>query len=260
MEYEHYENGVPSWVDMGSADVDKAKAFYSGLFGWDCPEGDPEAGGYSVCTLRGKTVAGLSPSMDPNMPTVWMTYVNVDSVDDTLAKVEANGGTVFMPGMDVMEAGRMAIFADSIGAVIGIWEPKQHLGAQLVNEPGTLCWNELISTDLGASKAFYNAVFGWGSEDQGPPGGPPAYTEWKLSGNSIGGMLAKQPEMPAEMPPNWGVYFAVADTDATVELAQKLGATVFMGPTDIEPGRFAVLADPVGAMFNVLALKERIPE
>ncbi len=256
MEMEHYENGVPSWVDMGNADIAKAKEFYSGLFGWDCPEGDPEAGGYSVCTLRGKSVAGLSPMAPPGAPPAWMTYVNVDSVDDTLVKVEANGGTVFMPGMDVMDSGRMAVFADSIGAVIGLWQPEEHLGAQLVNEPGTLCWNELISTDLEASKSFYNAVFGWGSEDQGPPGGPPAYTEWKLSGNSIGGMLAKSPEMPAEMPPNWGVYFAVADTDATVELAQKLGASLFMGPTDIEPGRFAVLADPLGAVFNVLALKE----
>jgi uncharacterized protein len=260
VEFERYENGVPSWVDMSSSDVEKAKEFYSGLFGWDCPDGDPEAGGYSVCTLRGRTVAGLSPTFDPNMPTVWMTYVNVDSVDDTLAKVEANGGTVFMPATDVMDAGRMAIFADSIGAVVGLWQPGNHIGAELANEPGTLCWNELISTDLDASKSFYSAVFGWGAEDQGPPGGPPAYTEWKLGGKSIGGMLPKQAEMPAEMPPNWGVYFAVADTDASVELAQKLGATVFMGPTDIEPGRFAVLSDPGGAVFNVLALKEELTQ
>ena len=98
-------------------------------------------------------------------------------------------------------------------------------------------------------------MFGWGAEDQGPPGGPPAYTEWKLSGRSIGGMMLKTPEMPAEMPPNWGVYFAVADTDATVAKAQELGGSVFMGPTDIEPGRFAVLADNIGAVFNVLRLK-----
>jgi uncharacterized protein len=256
MEFERYENGVPSWVDMGSSDVDKAKEFYSGLFGWDCPEGDPEAGGYSVCTLKGKSVAGLSPSFDPNMPTVWMTYVNVDSVDDTLAKVEANGGTVFMPGTDVMGAGRMAIFADSIGAVIGLWEPKEHIGAQLVNEPGTLCWNELVSPDLEASKTFYGAVFGWGAVNQGAPGEPPAYVEWQLGGKSVGGLLPKPAEMPAEVPPYWGVYFSVADTDASVELAQKLGATSHAPPMDIEPGRMAILTDPVGAMFQVIALKE----
>jgi predicted enzyme related to lactoylglutathione lyase len=255
VEIERYDDGVPSWVDLGSTDLAKSKEFYGGLFGWNCPEGPPEAGGYSVCDLGGKTVAGLGPKMNPAMPTVWMTYVNVDSADDAVGKVSANGGTVFMPPMDVMEAGRMAVFADPVGAVIGLWQPNQHTGAQLVNEPGALCWNELITTDLDASKAFYKAVFGWDAEDQGPPGGPPAYTEWKLAGRSIGGMMPKSAEMPAEMPPNWGVYFTVADTDATVAKAQELGGSVLMGPTDIEPGRFAVLSDNVGAVFNVLRLK-----
>jgi hypothetical protein len=184
-----------------------------------------------------------------------MTYVNVDSADDAAAKVEANGGTVFMAPMDVMDAGRMAVFADSLGAVIGLWQPGQHTGAQVVNEPGTYCWSELISPDIEASKAFYGAVFGWGAADQGPEGGPVAYVEWQLGGRSIGGLLPKQPEMPADMPPFWGVYFAVADADATVARAQELGGTLHMPPTDIDPGRFAMLADPAGAMFNVLALK-----
>jgi predicted enzyme related to lactoylglutathione lyase len=255
MDIERYEDGVPSWVDLGSPDLPSSRAFYGALFGWETPEGAPEAGGYSVCLLEGKTVAGLGPKMDPAMPTVWMSYVNVDSADDTVAKVSANGGTVFMPPTDIMDAGRMAIVADPPGAVIGLWQPKAHTGAQVVNEPGALCWNELITTDLDASKAFYGAVFGWGAEDQGPPGGPPAYTEWQLAGRSIGGMMAKSADMPAEMPPNWGVYFAVADTDATVATAQQLGGSVLMGPTDIEPGRFAVLADNLGAVFNVLRLK-----
>ena len=71
MEFERYDNGVPSWVDMGSPDPAKAKEFYGGLFGWDCPEGPPEAGGYSVCDLRGKTVAGLGPQMNPASPPNW---------------------------------------------------------------------------------------------------------------------------------------------------------------------------------------------
>jgi predicted enzyme related to lactoylglutathione lyase len=157
--------------------------------------------------------------------------------------------------MDVMEAGRMAIFADPLGAVIGLWQPNQHTGAQLVNESGALCWNELITTDLEKSKAFYKAVFGWDGEDQGPPGGPPAYTEWKLSGRSVGGMMPKNDMMPADMPPNWGVYFAVPDTDAAVEKIKKLGGSVLVPPTDIEPGRFAVVMDDQGAPFNVITMK-----
>jgi predicted enzyme related to lactoylglutathione lyase len=254
MEIERYDDGVPSWVDMGSPDLAQAKAFYGGLLGWDCPEGPPEAGGYSVCERRGKTVAGLGPQMNPDFPAAWMTYVNVDSADETIAKVKANGGAVFVEPMDVMDVGRMAIFADPAGAVLGLWQPKAHTGAQLVNEPGTWCWSELITTDVDGSKAFYGAVFGWGAQEQGP-GGPHTYTEWKVNDRSVGGMMAKTPEMPADMPPNWGVYFAVDDADAAVAKTQELGGTLFMGPMDIEPGRMAVLADPGGAVFNILKLK-----
>ncbi len=255
MEFERYDNGVPSWIDMGSPDLDKSRAFYSALFGWECPEGPPEAGGYSVCLLNGKTVAGLGPKMNPDMPTVWLTYVNVDSADETVAKVSSNGGAVLLAPMDVLDVGRMALVADPVGAVLGLWQPRTHPGAQLANEPGAFCWNELITTDLDASKAFYKAVFAWDAADQGPPGQPPAYTEWKLGERSIGGMMRKTDEMPADMPPNWGVYFAVADTDAAVAKVQELGGSLFMGPMDIEPGRFAVVCDDVGAVFNVIALK-----
>ncbi len=256
MEFERYDNGVPSWVDMSGPDLAGSREFYAGLFGWNCPEGPPEAGGYSVCDLGGKSVAGLGPQMNPDAPPSWMTYVNVDSADDTVAKVTANGGAVLAGPMDVMDVGRMAVIADPLGAVIGLWQPGTHIGAELANEPGTYCWSELITTDLDAAKAFYRAVFGWDAADQGPSGGPVAYTEWKLGGKSVGGMMLKTPEMPAEMPPMWGVYFAVANADDSAALAEKLGASVMMPPTDIDPGRFAFLADPQGVMFSVLALSE----
>jgi predicted enzyme related to lactoylglutathione lyase len=255
MEFERYDDGVPSWVDMGSTDLGKSREFYGALFGWNCPEGPPEAGGYTVCDLGGKTVAGLGPQMNPTAPPSWMTYVNVDDVDASVGKVESAAGTVLAPPMSVMDAGRMAVVADPLGAVIGMWQPNQHTGAQLANEANTYCWSELITTDLDKSKAFYKAVFGWDAEDQGPPGGPPAYTEYKVSGRSVGGMMPKNDTMPADMPPNWGVYFAVADIDATVDKAQKLGGALFFGPVEIEPGRFAVLADNVGAVFNAIQTK-----
>jgi predicted enzyme related to lactoylglutathione lyase len=255
MEFERYDDGVPSWVDLSSPDLAKSREFYGALFGWNCPEGPPEAGGYTVCDLGGKSVAGLGPQMNPDFPPAWMSYVNVGDADASAGKVAEAGGTVVVEPMTVMEAGRMAILTDPLGAVIGLWQPNQHTGAQLANEANTYCWSELITTDLDKSKAFYKAVFGWDADDQGPPGGPPAYTEWKVAGRSVGGMMLKQPDMPADMPPNWGVYFAVADADATADKAKELGGALFFGPTDIEPGRFAVLADNVGAVFNVLALK-----
>lgn len=151
----------------------------------------------------------------------------------------------------------MAVFADPEGAVIGVWQPGEHIGAQLVNVPGTYCWSELMTDDLAGAKAFYKAVFGWDAETQGPEG-PGGYTEWKVGGKSIGGMMSKPPTMPPGTPSFWGVYFAVEDTDATLSKAQGLGASVLMPATDIEPGRFAVLSDPGGAMFSILALKPEL--
>lgn len=252
MEIDKYEHGVPSWVDLGTADLAAARAFYSALFGWTVPEGPPEAGGYSIAELRGRPIAGLGPQQNPGPP-VWATYVNVDDADKVVAKVGAAGGTAFMEPMDVMDVGRMAFFADPQGATIGVWQPKAHTGAGIVNEPGTLTWNELVTTDTDGAAAFYGEVFGWGTVTHGEGAG--AYTEFQVAGRSIAGMMAKSPEMPAEMPSYWGVYFAVADTDATVEQAADLGGSVMMPPRDIEPGRFAIIVDPTGAMFSVLALK-----
>lgn len=256
MEMDSYEHGVPSWVDLGSPDPAAARAFYSGLFGWEVEEGPPEAGGYSIAMLRGRPVAGLAPQMNPGPP-VWSSYVDVDSADDVVALVTKNGGQLLMEPMDVMTAGRMAFFADPVGAVIGIWQPGDHKGAGIVNEANAFSWSELVTTDLDRSIDFYGAVFGWGAQKQGPPGGPPQYVEWQVGGRSVAGMMPKPPQMPDAVPPFWGVYFGTDDTDATAAKATDLGGTVVAGPMDIEPGRFATLADPSGATFNVIKMQPR---
>lgn len=254
MDIDSYENGVPSWVDLGTADLPAARAFYTGLFGWDIQEGPPETGGYSIAHLRGRAVAGLGPQQNPGPP-VWASYVNVDDADKTAALVKENGGTLFMDPFDVMDVGRMAFFADTVGAVIGMWQPKEHKGAGIVNEPGAFSWNELITDDLDKPKAFYAAVFGWRGESYGPTDQPGGYTEFKLGDRSIAGMMLKNANMPAEMPNNWGVYFTVDGTDEAVEQVTKLGGSVVAPPMDIEPGRLAVVADPTGAVFNILTPK-----
>jgi predicted enzyme related to lactoylglutathione lyase len=252
MEIETYEHGVPSWADLGTPDIAKASEFYSALFGWTVNAGPPEAGGYAIAELRGRPVAGLGPQQNPGPP-VWATYVNVDDADKVVAKVGDAGGMVIVPPMDVMNVGRMAIFADPVGAVIGVWQPKEHKGAGIVNEPGTLAWNELMTTDIAASKKFYNAVFGWGEVTHGE--GVEAYTEFQVDGRSIAGMMQKPAEMPPGMPNFWGIYFAVADTDASAKRISELGGSIMMPPRDIEPGRFAVGIDPTGAAFSVITMK-----
>jgi predicted enzyme related to lactoylglutathione lyase len=252
MEVDAYENGRPSWIDLGVPDPKKAAQFYSRLFGWDVQEGPPESGGYAIAHLRGKAVAGLGPQQNPGPP-VWTIYINVDSADDTAAKVKANGGMVFMEPFDVMDVGRMAIVADTEGAVLGLWQPKAHKGAGIVNEPGTFSWAELVTDNVDAAKKYYGAVFGWGSETHGE--GQGAYTEWKLGGTSISGAMPKPPMMPPEVPPHWNVYFTVDDTDKAVEQIKSLGGELVVGPMDIEPGRFAVVGDDQDAHFNIITMK-----
>jgi hypothetical protein len=191
MEVDSYDNGVPSWVDVSSPDIGKARTFYSDLFGWDIQEGPPETGGYSIAHLRGRAVAGLGPQMNPGPP-AWTMYINVDSTDDTVATITANGGQVFMPPMDVMDVGRMAITADPTGAVFGLWQPNQHKGAGVVNEPNSFSWVELATNDVAAAKNFYTAVFGWKHDSYGDvdAGG---YTESKLGDRSVAGIMARPP-------------------------------------------------------------------
>jgi uncharacterized protein len=256
MEMSRYEPGVPSWIDIGVPDPQAAADFYGALFGWEAPAGPPETGGYRVAMVREHAVAGIGPQQNPGPP-VWATYVAVDDAEEAVARVLAAGGQVLVPAMDVLDVGRMAVFTDPQGAVFSVWQAGTHPGAQLVNEPGTWSWSELLTTDVEGAKDFYGDVFGWTSHTAGA--GPTGeYTEWQLSGRSVGGMMQKPPMMPAEIPPHWAVYFAVADADVAVARVTELGGTVHLPPMDIEPGRFATVADPSGGVFNVIALKAEL--
>jgi uncharacterized protein len=242
-EMTRYDHGVPSWVDIGTPDPQAALRFYGELLGWEGQDMGEEAGHYTIVSKDGKQVAAISPAQDPGPPR-WTTYVNVDDLDAVAKKAEVAQGTVIMPPMDVMTAGRMAIFADTTGAVIAAWQPTDHLGAQLVNEPGAFTWSELATSDLGKSKTFYSEVFGWGW------GGADEYAEAQVGGRTIGGVMPRPADMPAEVPDSWLVYFATADVDADAKRAADLGATVIVPPTDIpNTGRFAVFMDPQGAAF-----------
>ncbi len=184
---------------------------------------------------------------------MWTTYITVADADATCAAAAEAGGMVFMEAFDVLDAGRMAVIGDPQGAGFAIWQPKLHPGSQIVNEPGSLVWSELAVRDTGPEPAFYEALFGW-SADTTPMGGS-AYTTWRLGDHPIGGMVQMDERWPAEMPPHWLTYFAVADVDATCARASELGATVHVTPMDVEGvGRLAVIGDPHGAMFAVIAM------
>ncbi|HVV13408.1 VOC family protein [Amycolatopsis sp.] len=249
MDKAEYEPGTPCWVDLMTTDVEASAGFYRELFGWNVVDQGAEFGGYRICDLGGKPVAGIGAAQ-AGMPPAWLTYVAVQDADVATKAVTAAGGQVLAEPMEIPRRGRMAVFADPAGAVFGVWEPRGFTGAALVNETGTLGWNELATRRTDTAGTFYHAVFGWEPAEQRM--GEMSYTEWKLGGTSIGGMMAMDPAMPAEVPSYWSVYFIVDDADATVARATELGGGVVVPATDIPPGRFAVLTDPQGAAFSVI--------
>lgn len=246
-----WQPGTPCWADLSADDVDRARAFYSGLFRWNIPPGPPEAGGYSMCEVAGRAVAGIGPKMGPpDAPVTWTTYLATDDADQSAARITAAGGQLLMEPFDVMDSGRMAIAADPAGAVFGIWQSRSFPGAQLANEPGAMTWNENMSRDLDGSKVFYQAVFGYGYQDMSGDGF--RYAMVMVDGHEVGGMGEYPEGTPAEMPAAWATYFAVTDTDAAVAKVTELGGRVVQPPSDTPYGRIGVVADNDGAVFSVI--------
>jgi hypothetical protein len=253
VEMTDYTSGTPSWVDVSTPDMAATKAFYGGLFGWEGTS-YPEMGGYTQFTVSGKLVAGAAPTMSSDQPIAWSTYISTGDADAVARAVQENGGQVAVPPMDVAALGRMAAFTDPTGAFFGVWQPGEFIGAQLVNEPGSFGWNELDTRDMEAAKAFYTKVFPWTAKTSGE--GADAYTEWQLDGRSIAGGMVINESFPPNVPPNWLTYFVVADSEATVAKVKELGGTAIMPGMDTDQGRIAVLADPHGAVFATIQMKQ----
>jgi uncharacterized protein len=243
-----YPPGTFSWVDLQTSDQDAAKSFYSDLLGWeyeDVPIGDGAS--YSMAKLQGHSVAAIGPLQGEEMPSHWNCYVTVADADASAARAKELGATLLAEPFDVFDAGRMAAFADPQGAVLSVWQAKENIGAGLVNAPGALAWNDLISPDVAAAAPFYRELFDWQVEEV--PGAEGQYWSITNAGHSNGGMMP----MPPGGHPAWNLYFAVEDVDATVARARELGADLVMGPMDVPNGRFAVIRDPQNAVFSILS-------
>lgn len=253
-----YTPGTPCWVDLATPDIEAAEKFYGAVFGWEVPElpNSAEMGGYRRAKKNGKDVAGVYPLMQEGQHPAWATYVSVTDAAATGAAITENGGTTIVEPMDI-GMGHMAVFADPTGAVFGLWQPVTFAGAELVNEYGAFGWNELGTRDTAAAKEFYGKVFGWGTQEEAMEGSG-TYTVWTVGEASVGGMIDMDAfQLPPEVPPNWLVYFSVEDADAAIETIESGGGDVRMGPIDMSVGRFAIVADPFGAVFAVMQPSEQ---
>jgi predicted enzyme related to lactoylglutathione lyase len=271
-ERDGYIPGVPCWVDTSQPDPDGAVEFYRGLFGWECedvmPAGSP--GKYFMARLHDSDVAavGSLPEAAPATAT-WNTYVWVESADDAASRVQRAGGTVLMDPFDVMDAGRMAMFADPEGAAFCVWQAGTHKGARVVNEAGSLNFNGLATRDVAGAEAFYGAVFGWkkiptgnGTEmwalpdygdylERATPGLRKMMSEMGAP-KGFEDVVATIDPIPADQagtPAHWSVTFAVDNADATAANAAQLGASIVAPPFDAPWVRMTIIRDPQGAAF-----------
>lgn len=244
---------APSWADLSSTDPAGAREFYSKLFGWKAePEKDPEAGGYAIARLDGKDVAGIGGQQDPNAPSAWMVYIGTNDADSAAKKVQAEGGKVIAPPFDVMDVGRMAVFQDTSGAFISVWQPKTMAGFGVQGKPNSFSWAELHARGLDKDKQFYKKVFGWGDKVSPIGEGQGDYTEFLLNGESIAGAMDQEGTEPEGTPPYWMVYFEVVDLDRSHQKAVDIGGREMVPPSPYPGGRFSIVADPQGAMFGLL--------
>lgn len=248
-----YDEGTPCWIDLMTPDLDRAKLFYGELFGWSFDDSGEEFGHYNLATINGKMVAGLGPQPPGHStPAVWVTYLWADDADAVASRVVKADGNVFMGPMDVPNAGRMALALDSTGAAFGIWQGREHRGAQLANEPGAFTWNENLNDDPAKARSFYEQVFGYAYKTF--PDWPGEYHVFKVRDQVRGGIGAKPEQVPAGTPNFWNVYFSVADTDAAVDTTARNGGSVLQPPTDTSVGRMAVVADASGTQFSLLSI------
>lgn len=246
-----HEPGSFCWVELATNDQNAAKKFYGELFGWSANDNDMgENGVYTIFQLNGNDAAAaytLHPQQQAGVPPHWMVYISCKDADATVKRSAELGGTAIMPAFDVYDLGRMAVLKDPTGAYHNIWQPGKNTGLGIQNEPGSFCWGQLNTNDTEKAKAYYTALFGWDAKTNA---GDMPYTEWLQNGIPFGGMM----DLPnGEMaPPHWLAYFSVANCDATAAKAQALGATTYVAPSDIpDTGRFAVFADPQGAVFAI---------
>jgi predicted enzyme related to lactoylglutathione lyase len=237
-----YQPGTFSWSELVTTDAGAAKRFYTSLFGWEYDDMPiPDSPPYSMAKRDGQTVAALYPSDE--QPPHWNCYVTVESADDAAAKAKELGANVMAEPFDVMDAGRMAVFADPTGAVLSVWQAGTSIGGTLVNQPGALTWNDLLTPDIEKAASFYGDLFGWTTEEIPTAHG---YRVIRNGGRANGGMMPT-----AEAPPSFLPYFGHEDTQKLLGEVEGLGGKVLNGPVQMPQGTIAVLRDPQGAVFAV---------
>ncbi len=245
---ERHPFGTPSWFDLMTPDVEKARTFYAQLFGWEYDLSGPEMGHYSMAKIRGLHTAGMGElPKDAPMPSAWTVYLATDNIQETVEAIKRHGGQPVVSPTEIPGSGWMAVCSDPTGAHFGLWQALGHRGAGLIDEPGAMVWSEVNTRDSDRARSFYRAIFGLETKKMSGMD----YWTFHLGDRAVHGLLQMTPEW-GDLPPHWMAYFAVTSADKAAETVTAAGGKVHHGPFDTPYGRIVVVSDPFGATFSVL--------
>jgi predicted enzyme related to lactoylglutathione lyase len=248
---DRHPRGTPCWFDLMTPDPAAAADFYAAVFGWTSEDTGEEMGHYRMARIQGHAVAGIGQlPPDGGFPPSWTIYFAADDADTETAAAAAAGATVLVPPTDVGPEGRMSVIADPTGAVLGLWQPRDHKGAGLTDEPGCMTWCEVNTRDSAKAQAFYEGMFGL----TGAPMAGMPYVTLSRPDRPVCGILQMDAQW-GELPPHWMPYFAVADAAAAGAAVAGAGGQLMHGPFDTPFGKVAVCADPAGAWFSIIQLR-----
>lgn len=246
--------GAPTWIDLATSDLERAKQFYGTVFGWTFEAAGPEYGGYVNAFSDGRPVAGLMAN-DPqwNSPDGWTTYLHTADIRATLAAAVAAGAVTCVDPVEPMEVkdkGWMAMLTDPTGAFFGLWQPIEHNGFEVFGEAGAPVYHQLTTNDYAKELDFYRQVFGW-QIDTVSDSDEFRYSTANFGGQALLGIMDGANDLPDGAPSNWYFFLGSDDVDKTVALVKENGGSVIRDAEDTPYGRLAAVADPTGAGFNL---------
>lgn len=242
-----YQQGKFVWYDLLTDDVEAAKKFYGGLFGWTFEAVDENSrAAYTLIKNQGKPIGGIiyfAGEPDTN-ESQWLSYLSVPNVDQATDYTMQEGGRVHRKPFDLPDRGRVSVVRDPQGAAVVYVRAKG--GDPVESEPATheWLWTELFTNNLEKAADFYEKLLGYTIEPLDTGVQIPYYV-FRTDGKARAGML----KIPWEnVSPAWLPYIRVSDTKALVAKVEGLGGTVLFAPREeARKGTVAIIADPRGA-------------
>lgn len=246
--------GAPCWVDLTTRRFEDSKAFYTALFGWDYTDMGPEFGNYNIISKDGDYVGGAmafnGEFMPAETPDAWGVYFSVEDINATLAAMKDKGGMPIMEPMQVGDQGSNVFLIDPQQSAVGLWQPMELRGFGRYGEPGFPAWFELHTRNFDEAVDFYTSTLGVERGEEPMEG--MRYATLNVSGEPHSGVMDATEMMQPGQPNAWLVYFLVENTEEAIAKIQELGGTVLVPAMDSPYGRMAVIADPVGVVFNII--------